>query len=84
MEVESKQFTLQTRKHFPRHAKYDVDPKNNTITAKILLDGSVIQEHSITESRNTKRRLIKEANGDKLSVRFTGDNKGTIYAAEVE
>lgn len=83
-EVESKDFTLQTRSHFPRWAKWDVDPGDITVTGSILLDGAVHQTHSITEARNTRRRLIKEGNGKRCSMRLSGTGQATVYAAEME
>ena len=82
-EVESKDFTLQTRAHFPRWAKYDVDA-TNTVTGSILLDGTVHQTHSITTKRDVKRRLIQTGNGNRCSIRLAGTGQASIYAAEME
>jgi len=84
-EVQSKDFTLQTRKHFPRYTKYDVDASGATsVTGALILDGSVHHSHTITGSRTTKRRLIGTGNGDKAAIRITGTGPATVYAAETE
>ena len=80
-EVQSKEYTLQTRLHFPRWAKYDVD---GTATGTILLNGVAHQTHAITGVRNTKRRLIKEGNGERCQIKIAGSGPGKIYAAEME
>jgi hypothetical protein len=82
-EVQSKDFSLQTRKHFPRWVKYDVEA-STTCTGELLLDGAVHQSHTITGSRNTKRRLVGTGNGDRASIRISGTGAGTVYAAEFE
>ena len=82
-EMQTKDYTLQTRKHFPRWTKYDVDASGATsVTGSVLLDGTSIQTHMITGSRNTKRRLIDSDNGDRLSHKITGSGPATIYAIE--
>lgn len=84
-EVQSKDFTLQTRKHFPRWVKYDVNvPGGSSATGSLLLDGAVHQEHTLSGSRLTKRRLVKEGNGDRASIRISGSGPATIYASEME
>jgi hypothetical protein len=83
-EVESKQFTDQVRKYMPRYAKYDVSLEaGSTATGKIVLDGSVKQEHTIT-SRQTKKRLITPCTGDRLSSRISGTGPATIYQSEID
>jgi hypothetical protein len=80
-EVESKDFTIQTRAHFPRWVKYDV---TGTATGTVLLDGTAHQTHALSTSRSTKRRLVKPGNGQRVSIRITGTTPGTVYAAEFE
>ena len=85
-ECESKEFTLQTRSHFPRWAKWDVDASDEdcTATGTIYLDGSSQQTHSLTEDRNTKRRLIATGNGKRMSLKMHGSGPVEIYAVEAE
>lgn len=83
-EAESKEFTLATRKHFPRWNKYDVDVQSGTCNGSLILDGSTHQTHSITGSRKVKRRLVKTGNGSRASIRFSGSGRATIYGAESE
>ena len=80
-ETQSKDYTMQTRRHFPRWVKYDVD---GTATGSLLLDDTVHQTHSITGSRNTKRRLVKTGNGNRASLRIAGSGTATLYSAEFE
>ena len=82
-DVESKDFTPQTRAHFPVQAKWDLDPQGGTVTGSIVLDDVVHQTHSIT-TRNTVRRLIADGNGERVSMRLAGSGAATIYAAELE
>lgn len=79
--AQSKDFTLQTRAHFPRWAKYDVD---GTATAQIYLSGAVHQTHSLSVARDTRHRLIDVGNGKRCSLRLTGTGTATIYAVEME
>ena len=85
-DVESKEFTLQTRKHFPRWVKYDVDASaaNCTATGEVMLDGVSHQTHSITQARKTKRRLVEIGNGNRESLRVRGSGTVKIYAIEGE
>lgn len=80
-EAQSKDYTLQTRAHFPRWAKYDV---SGTVTASIILDDVVHQTHSLTVSRDTRHRLIKTGNGNRCAIRLAGTGVATIYAVEME
>jgi hypothetical protein len=80
-EAQSKDFTLQTRAHFPRWAKYDVD---GAATAAIVLDDVIHQTHALTTSRDTRHRLIKTGNGQRCALRLSGSGAVTIYAAEME
>ena len=83
--IQSKDFTLQTRKHFPRWVKYDVDvPIGSTAAGELMLDGASHQTHTITGSRNTKRRLVGVGNGNKAATRISGTGPATVYAAEFE
>lgn len=84
-EVQSKDFWLQTRKHFPRWCKYDVDASGaDECVGKLLLDGVVHQSHTITGDRETKRRLVTVGNGNVAAVRITGSGPATIFAVEFE
>lgn len=86
-EVQSKDYQLQTRAHFPRWIKYDVDASDPscTATASLLMDGTVHQEHSLTgNNRDVKKRLVKTGNGQKLAFRVSGTGPVTIYAIEGE
>ena len=85
-EVESKDFTLQTRKHFPRWIKYDVNASdsNCTATGAVVVDGTTLQSHTLTANRQTRRRLITTGNGDRVSNKITGSGPVTIYAMEFE
>lgn len=84
-EIQSKDFTLQTRKHFPRFVKYDIEVlSGSTCTGELLLDGVVHQSHTITGDRITKRRLVETSNGDRAANRISGTGPVTIYAVESE
>lgn len=84
-EVESKAFELQTRKHFPRWVKYDVDASDAvTCNGYLLLDGAVHHTHAITGDRNTRRRLVEIGNGNTSAIRLSGTGPVSIYAAELE
>ena len=85
-EIETKDFTLQTRKHFPRFTKYDVDASEVSGETKgtVYLDGEKLQEHTLSEARNTRRRLITTGNGDKVSIKIEGAGPVSIYAMEFE
>jgi len=84
-EVQSKDYTLSTRKHFPRWVKYDINAENaDSVSGKLLLDGSVHQTHVVTGNRQTKRRLVGSGNGDKAAVRISGTGNATIYNIEFE
>ena len=84
-ESQSKDFTLQTRAHFPRWNKYDIDASSSTsCTGYLLLDGVVHATHTITGNRDTRRRLVKEGNGEKCGIRLSGSGPVSIYAVESE
>lgn len=84
-EAQSKDFTLQTRAHFPRWNKYDVDASSaTTCNGYLLLDGAVHQTHAITGNRNTVRRLVKTGNGERCAIRLSGSGPVSIYAVESE
>lgn len=83
-EVQSKDYTLPTRAHFPRFVKWDVDATNATVTGSLILDGAVHQTHTITGNRATKRRLVTTGNGQKAAVRISGTGPATVYTAEFE
>lgn len=82
-EARSKEFTLQTRAHFPRWNKYDIDASSAaSCVANTYLDGSSIQSHTITGDRDTKRRLIVQDNGERCQFGISGSGPITIYAVE--
>ena len=83
-ECQSKDFTLPTRAHFPRWAKYDLDVDSGTANGQIILDGAILQTHIITGSRNTTRRLIDSDNGNRCAIRLSGTGVSTVYLAEME
>jgi len=84
-EVQSKDYLLQTRKHFPRWAKHDVDASSATsCSGALILDGVVHHTHIITGNRDTRRRLVGEGNGNKAAIRISGSGPVSIYAAEFE
>lgn len=84
-EVQSKNFMLQTRAHFPRWMKYDVDASNaTTATGAVYLDDTLHQSHTLSGSRNTKKRLVTTGNGELASVRISGTGPVSIYAVEGE
>jgi hypothetical protein len=84
-EIQSKEFSLSTRAHFPRWCKWDVDATTSTsCVGSIILDGAIFQDHTITGNRAIKRRLVKEGNGQRAQYRVSGSGPVTIYAAEME
>ena len=84
-EIETKEFVLQTRKHYPRWNKYDVDASNaSAAVAASYLNGAEVHAHTISGDRNTVRRLLPIANGNRFSVRLTGIGAVKIYAVESE
>lgn len=84
-EVQSKDYTLSTRLHFPRWTKYDVDASEaDSCTGAFLLGGAIHQTHTITGNRDTRRRLIGTGNGNRASIRISGTGPVSIYAAESE
>jgi hypothetical protein len=84
-EAQSKDFYLQTRAHFPRWNKYDVDASNSdTCNGYLLLDGELHQTHAISGNRNTVRRLVETGNGERCAIRLSGSGPASIYAVESE
>ncbi len=83
--LQSKEFTLPTRKHFPRWMKYDVDASSaTTCSGALLLDGAIHHTHTISGNRTTKRRLVGAGNGNKAAIRISGTGPVSIYTAELE
>lgn len=84
-DVKSKEYGLQTRAHFPRFVKYDVDATDaEEVTGELYLDGDLHQSHTITGERITKRRLVATGNGARASVRIHGTGPASIYLTEFE
>jgi len=84
-EVESMDYTLQTRRHFPRWAKYDVNASDaESCQAEIIVDGDSVQTHDITGDRETRFRHITTCNGKRCSLKISGTGPASIYAAELE
>lgn len=85
-EVQSKDYMLQTRAHFPRWIKYDVDASDSvSASAYLLLDGVIHQTHTLTGiNRNVKKRLVKTGNGQKAAIRIAGSGPVSIYMVEGE
>lgn len=85
-EVESKAFHLQTRRHFPRYVKYDVDASSaDSASGSVVLDGTVHHTHTLTGlNRDTKYRHVNTGNGKTASIRISGEGPVTIYATEME
>lgn len=83
-QIESKAFSDQLYKYFPRSAKYDVDvAEGATANGYILLGDEIKQTHVLSGSRNTKKRLITPCTGDRLGVRISGTGPVTIMEVEV-
>lgn len=84
-ETQSMDYTLQTRRHFPRWAKYDVDASDaESCQAEIIVDGESVQTHTITGERETKFRHITTCNGKRCAMKISGTGPASIYAAELE
>lgn len=84
-ECQTKDFILQTRAHFPRWNKYDIDASSATsCTATTILDDETFSEHSITGDRITKLRLLPTGNGRRQSTKLSGSGPISIYAVEGE
>jgi len=84
-ESESKEFTLQTRAHFPRWGKMDVDASRvTTAYGRLLLDGTIHQSWNLSGDRNTRKRLCATGNGKRMQVRIDGTGPVEIYAVESE
>jgi hypothetical protein len=86
-EIRSKDYTLQTRAHFPRWTKYDVDASSPgcTATGALYLDGASHQIHALTGlERQTRRRLVTTGNGERCALGISGSGTVAIYAMESE
>ena len=81
-ESESKEFTLQTRRHFPRWVKYDIF--GSTAEGELIIDGTDHQTHSSVGGRVTRRRLIKTENGRRCQIRVTGTGTSGVRMVEME
>lgn len=84
-EIQSKDYTLQTRAHFPRWVKYDVDASSaNSATGTYLLDDTAHQTHTLSSARNTNRRLVATGNGRRAALKINGTGPVSIYSVEAE
>lgn len=84
-DIQTKDFTLSTRAHFPRWVKYDIDASNAlSAIGELFLDETSHQSHTLTENRSPKRRLIDIENGTRCSIRVSGSGHVSIYAIESE
>lgn len=84
-QIESKAFTDQLYKYFPRYAKYDVTLGSGaTAIGYILLNDTSAQSHTLSTSRATVKRHITGSNGDRLGIRLAGTGTVTIREVEVE
>ena len=89
-EIQSKDFTLQTRQHFPRFVKYDINSVDAaSANGGLLLDSKDGQDldqahqvHALSDNRNTKRRLVDVGNGERCSLAAWGLGRVEIYAME--
>ena len=73
-DVMSKQLSLPTRNHSVRWAKHDTYCDDiDTLNAYVYIDGTAIETHALSDiDRDTKRRLIENSSGNRVSVRYTG------------
>lgn len=84
-EVQTKEYTLQTRRHFPRWVKYDVDASQaGSASGELYLDGVSHHTHTLSGDRNTRRRLVEVGNGNRCSIKVSGSGPVEIYAMESE
>jgi hypothetical protein len=87
-QIQSKDYSDQLRRYFPRAAKWDVDLGTaGTGNGLILLDGATAQTHAFvvtTTDRIVKKRLITGQNGRRVALRVSGTGPVDIYHAEVE
>ena len=80
---ESMEASDQVRRYFPRYAKWDCEV-GGTATGQIVLNDAVKQSHTLSGSRNTRKRHVTHCNGNRLRARITGTGAISIFAAEVE
>lgn len=84
-QIETKEYSDQLRKYFPRFARYDVNIGTGaTANGYVLLDTESKQTHTLTVSRKTKKRLIIGCTGDRVAIRISGTGPVDIYACEVD
>ena len=84
-DIESKDFMLSTRRHFPRWVKWDVDASEaEEATGEYILSGAVLTSHTLTANRDTRRRLLDTGNGTRASVRVHGSGTVSIHTVEAE
>jgi hypothetical protein len=84
-ELESKAFMLQTRAHFPRWVKYDIDASSSlSVMGYVYLEDSVHQSHAISGDRDVRKRLVATGNGQRMALHISGIGPVSIYAVEAE
>lgn len=82
-QVQTKDF-IQFEQYFPKWARYDVELGTGaTCTGSILLADAIKQYHTVSLSRNRKKRLITSCTGPRLAVRLSGAGPVSIYGLEV-
>jgi hypothetical protein len=83
-QIETKNYSDQLRKYFPRFARYDVLFDNGgTGDGYIILDDDIKQTHDLTV-RNKTKRLVTGCTGNDIAIRMAGTGLVQIRAAEVE
>ena len=69
----------------PRYVRYDItNPGGNTITSKILSQGALVHTHTITDSKNHKRRYLPQAGVDRLSIELESDVTSKVEIGSME
>jgi hypothetical protein len=83
-DYQSGEVSDQLRQYFPRSAKYDVEVASGTAVAHVMLDGVSKQQHTLSGSRNSTKRLVDTCTGKRLQCRITGTGAVSIWGAELE
>lgn len=84
-EVETTQVNMPTREYSPRWCRYDTYcDSSDSLDAEVIVDGTSIQAHSLdNKDRSTKPRLVTNAVGNRIALRFTGSGDSIkIYARQ--